>query len=517
MALSTEVLAALVVAVVLGAVVAKWATPEADPREPPVLRPAVPFIGHLIGMVWQGPPYLAKLSKICKSPIFTLPILSGRTYVVTSPALAALVQRNSSTLDFNQLIVATAPRMMGISDEATKIIADAKAKEEGRLRMVESVMHTMVQPLLGANKIEALVQSQLDHFSDWFSRVEDGQEFDLHRAVTREVSLASMRTFYGPKNPFAIRPELVEEFWDWEAGVIKLMLRFFPKIIARKAYYGLEKMTAGFVEYINNGGFDGAYEMLYKRWKAHQEVGISIEDQARLEIGMCLGINVNASGSSFWVLNHIFSRPELLAELREEIQQNAVESPGVISYTRLRDSCPLLNSVYRETLRLAAPLTSARYVTKDTIIADTYLLRADNVVQIVGGVIHSDQQIWGPDVDEFNPRRFLYSASGHKTGADGVTSDDKSQQIHSAAFRAYGGGVTLCPGRHFAQLEVLGYVAVMALAFDLLPPKGQEKVQWDPPKQDKQVLIAVVKPTRPVNVRVQRRESVEHVKWAFKP
>lgn len=34
---------------------------KVDPREPPVVYPKVPFIGHIIGMVREGPLYLKRL------------------------------------------------------------------------------------------------------------------------------------------------------------------------------------------------------------------------------------------------------------------------------------------------------------------------------------------------------------------------------------------------------------------------------------------------------------------------
>ena len=37
---------------------------KVDPREPPVVYPKVPFIGHIIGMVREGPLYLQRLGYV---------------------------------------------------------------------------------------------------------------------------------------------------------------------------------------------------------------------------------------------------------------------------------------------------------------------------------------------------------------------------------------------------------------------------------------------------------------------
>lgn len=52
----TTVLLVLGIAVFLGF---RWAMKQAqiDPREPPLISARIPFIGHLIGILWYGPKY----------------------------------------------------------------------------------------------------------------------------------------------------------------------------------------------------------------------------------------------------------------------------------------------------------------------------------------------------------------------------------------------------------------------------------------------------------------------------
>ena len=71
------------------------------------------------------------------------------------------------------------------------------------------------------------------------------------------------------------------------------------------------------------------------------------------------------------------------------------------------------------------------------MFCDQYFLRKDSVLQIAGGAMHRDPDIWGSNVDHFDPYRFLEM-------------DRKSKEkIHPAAYRAFGGGATLCPGKRF--------------------------------------------------------------------
>ncbi|KAL2131449.1 hypothetical protein VTI74DRAFT_5097 [Chaetomium olivicolor] len=86
--------------------------------------------------------------------------------------------------------------------------------------------------------------------------------------------------------------------------------------------------------------------------------------------------------------------------------------------------------------------------------------------------------------------------------------------VHPASFRAFGGGKTLCPGRHFAFSEVLAFAALLVTHFDFLPPadsgKDRKKIRV-PPKQDGVLPVHVLEPKGRVVVRVKVRKQSEGV------
>jgi hypothetical protein len=433
-------------------------------------------------------------------------MLTGRSYVVTEPTLAVAVQRASSTLDFDELVVEMTPRLVGLNMETKALLADKTAKEEGRTRMVTKA-HSVIHPPLAAHQMSVISEKQLAHFSSFANDIKDGQEAGLYKLVTTEVVAASMYSFYGPRNPFAVDPDLINKYWDWDDGSIGYAIHFFPKITARKAYYAMEACVKGWIAYTKEGRHSQAQPFLQDRMKMHFDEGITPEEHARLEMGISIGFNSNASVTSFWTINNIFGDPKLLQEIRDEVYANAFEAPGTIYSSKIKDACPLLNSVWRETMRIIAPMASARVVLEDTLLSGTYLLRKGSIVQIAGTVLHSDTNIWGPDVSSFNPRRFYHNVNGTKTGSN---PDSKASSVHPAAYRSFGGGTSLCPGRHFAQMEITSLAAVMALGFDMQPTQG---AGWNPPKDDKRFPLVVMKPTRDVKVNLTRRKGWEDVKW----
>jgi cytochrome P450 len=505
---------ALLVAFVIASVLFRATRTKPDPREPPVLQPRIPFIGHIIGLLQHGSDYYSMASARCKHPIFSMPMLNSRIYLTTSPNLASHVQRASTTLQFKPLIIEVTSHMVGLSDDAKAILFDRAAKKEGRPEFMD-YMHDSMYTTLSPSEIKTASKIVLQKLTKHVNAMPVQLQTGLYDWVRGQFTQLTTSAFFGPENPFVQDPSLIDDFWTWEADMIKCSMA--PKSLARKAFKARERVVKGLIEYLQKERVKKADRLVQERFRLHSEYGLSIEAAARADFGLLFGALANGTQTTFWLLNNVFSRPALLEELRHEIREHAMTETNhagrktiTISFEALKSSCPLLNSCYRETIRLTAPVTSARQVTADTLIAGEYLLRANSVVQIAGGVIHSDTSIWGPDASSFNPRRFLTSPYGTKTG---TPSSSESTNVHPAAFRGFGGGTVYCPGRHFAQVEILSLTAVLVMGFDFLAPKGTGTIEYDPPQDLKRIPIGVMKPLREVELCMRRREGLENVEW----
>ncbi|KAF1966571.1 cytochrome P450 [Bimuria novae-zelandiae CBS 107.79] len=508
------ILVAFAIAFLSAALLERWLRAHPDPREPPVLHPRVPFIGHIIGLLTEGANYYKITSTRSRHPIYALPMLSSQTYVVTSPHLANYIQRASSTLLFEPIILPVTQRMVGFSKSTLEIFRDAEAKKAGKPSFMDR-MHNLLYSLMGPAEIRYQGKIVLDQISQRLHARSDGEMplFEWCRELFSEVTAYA---FYGPENPFELYPGISKEFWVWEEDMIGVMASPIGQVTHRKAYLAREKVVQKLTEYLEKGRGQAASPVIQARIRLHLDAGVPIEDTARSEFGMLFGTLINGSITVFWLLNHVLSRPQLVEELRAEIAKSALRidqstKTTSISFEALRSACPILNSVLRETLRVTAPMTSARFVTEDTVLADTYLLRANSVVQIAGGVLHQDEEVWGPDAREFNPHRFVNTPNGTRTGS----TEAEKRSVHPAAFRGFGGGTVYCPGRHFAQIEILSLVAVLLMGWEFTQPKGEAGIRWNPPMYEKRTPIGVMKPLRDVNVTMKRREEMRGIKWSL--
>lgn len=316
---------------------------------------------------------------------------------------------------------------------------------------------------------------------------------------------------------------------DFEKDFTMILLGLYPKYTARRGFAGRRKLHQAINDYFDRGDHKYGLGVIKARHDAVINNGGTTDDVARFEIGDLIGVLVNATPTFFWMLLTIYSDPALLEEIRTEVstvmtttQPSSIgnaKRKHEIDITLLEPKCPLLLSAYRELLRHRTQSSSSRWIVTDTLIADQYLLKKDSVLMVPGALIHADP-IWGPDRKEYNPRRFL---KNNPTASTTATSrmgggQEKSAKVHPGAYRAWGGGQTLCPGRFFATAEITAAVAMVVARFEIEPVDGKgRKVKWTFPKVDgNRVASSIHPPSEDVRVRVTEREGSRGEEWWFR-
>jgi cytochrome P450 len=163
--------------------------------------------------------------------------------------------------------------------------------------------------------------------------------------------------------------------------------------------------------------------------------------------------------------------PELVSNIRCEAEAAIAVDPKtgerVFDVQKLAAS-PWLQAVYTETLRLRSGFCIIRDAVRDTEIDGTPIIKGA-IVQAPIPIAHHDA-VWeaeGYAVDEFWPHRHVKVV---------VSTDDKGHRAEKVEFALgnrsgywfpYGGGITMCPGRHFAKLEIMGTLALLVTRFDI--------------------------------------------------
>lgn len=160
-----------------------------------------------------------------------------------------------------------------------------------------------------------------------------------------------------------------------------------------------------------------------------------------------------------WTFYNLVRHPHIFQKLRQILlaEFGTYNEPKNLSFENLK-GCSYLQHTLSETLRLysTVPINSRRAV-RDTSIprgggpdgsAPVYIKKGQEVNYSVH-VMHHREDIWGPDVEEFKPERWV----GRKPGWE---------------FLPFNGGPRICLGQQFALTEA-GYVITrMMQKFDAL-------------------------------------------------
>ncbi|KAF4784458.1 hypothetical protein HER10_EVM0008622 [Colletotrichum scovillei] len=455
-----------------------------DPNEPVRIRSRFPLIGHVLGLMSQGPTYYRKTSNSTEAEIYTLGCFNFKVYISASSRLLPFIQKQSRALSFRPFLQLVA-RKYGDASPATYEIfggslpddlsqsvkmslAPGRHLDELSLRMGKRVLID-IDELLSAKAAVPLLS--------W-----------ARHAVVQATSCA----VYGEKHPF-LDQEIENSYWKWMTYLTAHLVGWLD--VTKKGYAAREKVFQSYIRYCKKLPQESSHLM-----KEHQrvlgEAGVSSTDKAKQAAIFTIASFSNSAPTLYWTLWELFSRQEILDEVREELTKHAViksEDGGfVLDVAALKSQCPLLLSVFQETQRTRHVNPSFRKVLTDTLLDDKYLLKEGNYLQVPGNVIHNETGIWGPTALQFDPYRFMPKKGGER---------DVST---ASGFVPWGAAPYLCPARQFAATEILIIAALLATRADISPMNGP----WDEsPAVNHADLATLSPPTKDVGMRVRVREE----------
>lgn len=273
------------------------------------------------------------------------------------------------------------------------------------------------------------------------------------------------------------------------------VMNLFPRWFASKSFKAREYMVKVWERYFDEGSYEHGSELIKARTRINNDFNIALMETARIEVGGTQAILSNTLPGAFWLAWHIFSNPVVLKDVREELSKGVyVDDKGIstIDLLHVKILCPILLSALKETMRLRSSATATRVVMEDHLLHDRYLLKKGGTVMMPSAVQHSNRDMCGHNVDEFLHKRFV-----RQLGVKGV---------NPIAFRGFGCGTTLCPGRHFSSTEIMMFSALLVLRFDLRPA-GSLKKWVEPPTTKSPMTNAMPVPDWDLDVNLCPRDD----------
>ncbi|KAG8417042.1 hypothetical protein J3459_013009 [Metarhizium acridum] len=270
----------------------------------------------------------------------SLGIFNYKIYVSTSSRLLPMIQKQSKSLSFRPFLQITARKHGDASDKTYEIyggdltyhlshavrtsLAPGPHLDEQNLRMGKRVLIEIDDLLNRGGPFEA----RNIHLLEWKRHL---------------VVQASSCGVCGDQHPL-LDPKGMAEITAHLAGLDIFGKRHEQRKVVYDAY------TKYFRELPNDGS-----ELAREHKRVIREAGVDELDYAKQASLFTIAVFSNTAPTFYWTVWEVFSRPGILAEIRDEVETHAVTRPN----------------------------NDGRY-----------LLKAGNFIQMPGHLIHSDTSLW---------------------------------------------------------------------------------------------------------------------------
>jgi len=315
----------------------------------------------------------------------------------------------------------------------------------------------------------------------------DAGELDLVSYCQVLTNFTSSHCLLGPEFRNEMTEEFAQVYHDLERGITPaayispyLPLPSFRK--RDKARVRLVEMITEIIGQRRTAGREGE-DFLQTLMDAKYKNGLPLSEHeitGLLLAGMFAGHHTS-SVTTAWTLLELLRYPEILREIREELEE-VYGSGGAITFESLRRLHKLEYAI-KESLRLHPPLFMLlRKALQDfhyggyTMPAGTYLVTSPTVS-------HQIPEIFA-DPDRFDPTRF---GPGREEDKEPFT------------FISFGGGRHKCMGNAFALLQVKTIFAILLTRYEF-------ELRGDPIEGDFHGVV--VGPKQPCRLRYRLRKSV---------
>ncbi|KFA45830.1 hypothetical protein S40293_09664 [Stachybotrys chartarum IBT 40293] len=407
---------------------------------------------------------------------FSLTAFGMTFYVVTQIKHSAEVYRNSETLSFEEFVQGLM-RING-NDESTikAVYSPLPADKAGfpnphgdSLGVLAQKMHAhQLHPGENLVTLQKLVKAWIDKhanlgdLSKFPSAVTKGSksiEVPLYWWCSETFIQLGQDVYFG-ETLSKIDPDLPAAFLTFDELIWKMLYRY-PSFLSTDMTTARNQVIHSLDKYFRVPQSERKGDIAWLVTAMEDEmraIGVEKENLAVVVFHLYLAINTNTRKTAFWLLCYLIYNPSLLASFKAETAAAFGPDGELVDPFMIQDPlrCPLVDSVWHETLRMSGWAASVRLITADTVIGGKRMNKG-NRVMVPHRLLHFDEGVFGPEPHAFRPERWM-----HKRGEDGVSS-----LARSPSWRPFGAGKTMCSGRFLARFSVTTFVATLLRRFDV--------------------------------------------------
>ncbi|KAF8579492.1 cytochrome P450 [Ramaria rubella] len=458
--------------------------------KPPRVKYYLPWIGSAIEM-GKNPDAFFQRASAKHGPVFRIKTVGQEMTYITSPNLISAVYRDVKTFEFIPIRLDITENIFGLSHEATH--------SSFLLNEYLPMHHRGLSPKNMAGLLHRYTQY--------------AHEFVLKTLEKYDGSRTSLVPFMVPPAYSSAAGALFGRAFDAEKSYkpfrtfddqFHIMLAGVPRFLMPGTHRAWDQVIKQFEQYLKTPHEDSSELMLLIEAGA-RDAGWSGRDIATTLSCDLWALQANAVYAAYWVIALELQKPQGLSALTAEVDQarrdwqsqfhHAVHNFSENQHQWILDgSFPLLTSAIQEALRISTSSFSIRRVVAPVEFAGFHFEAGERLICVTRSV-HLDEEIH-PDPHEFRSERY----------ADGQNKFKKNGKIVPNHTMPFGGGDSMCEGRHFALGELKVYLALILTYVTIeLDPGSNFKPKFFTARMG----VGTMPPVGDLTVNIRRREATQ--------
>ncbi|KAK1752329.1 cytochrome P450 [Echria macrotheca] len=529
-------------ALVAGVAIALRLLWRSDPNKPPMLSDVVPYISNTYQYMGNMDRFLARAKEAVKlKNIVGFHLGPKNFFIITGPQNIQALFRTSPHIDFEVfLLIAIESLWRASPEDYAKFKNDKSGRSATPAKGCENqpeskrywyTLHRVLHKYLETTQYATMLARHYQRFfSEYLEQRPQGEwtEQTIMGLMKYDMAKAAIVASLGT-HLFDMHPNLLDMAWPYDEVLVTLLFKP-PRWLFRRAARIQDNFHAAISKYFvdanerfdwNGPDADADWEPIFGsryfrelvKWMKASELSLQTCAGITSTTGI-MGLNANSVPVCAWALMELVQDQELLGAVRDEVSTAFTTDPE--TGKRTLDSqkvltLPLLQAVYVEVLRMHVSMNITRAATKPLEV-EGYTLPAQSILQAPTQISHYNESVWGveghPATEFWAYRNIKYVEEKNPETGETKQVPRFEMRGRPTDFFPYGGGIAICPGRHFAKQEIMLSLALIVSKFEI-EFLGWEKFDGSPsdrpPKEDsKYAGAAAVPPDRDMRVRWKR-------------
>lgn len=400
------------------------------PGEPPVLFSPLPFLGSALSFGKDPLAFLRAASAALGASVFTVVLAGERTTFFADPSdWPPLLRTSPAVLRFDTISSDTGAAFGLLPATKEKLFYG-----EGGRGTHAQFAKFLSQP----SHLSEMTARAASHLSSSLAELANSPPFPLVAILSPIVYTASMHALLEPGHPLCARYDLFAKYdKSFPLLVAGAPLPLFPA--ARRA---LDAMASLLLASPATPASACSALMRARYSLFVDRLSIPLPQNAYSQVPIVWAAAANTVPACIWALLYTLSHPAAYDAVAAECRA----SPATPDY----DAMPVLHSVIMETLRVeSSSITVRRVAAGGHATKAGVQLRGGDRVALFPPLKHFDPELF-EEPEEWRWDRFL--GEGEKLAKEVMP---------------FGGGVSYCPGRHFALREIKAFLCAVFKAVDV--------------------------------------------------